>query len=642
MGGVNTGALLLCGATCNTTTIVGQGLRPILWALLNKGNPGWTDRDRFWDDITDKVRDFSSARGKDSELSEIAAGTASVTLDNRDNDFEPSVHADVHPMNELWLLEQFDGQTNSMIKGHVESYEYVWPAPGHSEALAIASIADELKILNLSKLPPMNPSTADSYESVVQFDQPSGYWRWSEYSLAQTAIVDGRTSISFGNGWRVPNAGGGYGISNGTPIIGDVYGSTEDGSGGSLSMSATQILEVTDTSAGDLLSGTAATVELWFLRQGTPGSNTQFWAGPDSISAPGTRIWSWALNTGGTVTFTYLDSTGTNKAVTSTAALVVDDWYHLVATIDGSNVTLYVNGVLSAATAATNLIAQADTDPPMKIQYPNATVRLDEMAIYPSRDLSAERIQAHYSAGTARGYDQQQPGERIGALLDTVENHAPRSLQLGSIGRTMYPRFMADQGLLGPIQQAVAVEKPDGLFFAANDGTLTFLSAAHRSSPPYSTVQIIFSDDGTSVPYLDFSAAQADSFLGNKWNVSKSGRGAVMQTVFDQTSIDTYFEQSQSITDLSVTLNSVCATIASAYLAKYKEPMQRGQNLVLTTDDTAVTDVIFQYDLGTKVRVIRTRPGGGTFDQNFYIQKIDITGGNDQKPWSITLGVSPL
>jgi hypothetical protein len=81
--------------------------------------------------------------------------------------------------------------------------------------------------------------------------------------------------------------------------------------------------------------------------------------------------------------------------------------------------------------------------------------------------------------------------------------------------------------------------------------------------------------------------------------------------------------------------------IANALLAKYKDPFTRITSITPNMQDDATAQAVLALELGDKVRVLRTPPGGGSrIDQSLWVQKIEITGEPGQL-WSAKLGVSP-
>lgn len=161
--------------TVSSSAIVGQGNMPELWALYSTDNASVSTP--TWNDATAKVRAFSVSRGRESELQQVEAGTASLTLDNRARDFDPAANVVIGPANAWWLREQFSGETQDIFKGRADSYDQQWP--GFLDAITVVSCTDEFKALARAGLPTTTPPRA-SYGELVQFDKPSGYWPFND------------------------------------------------------------------------------------------------------------------------------------------------------------------------------------------------------------------------------------------------------------------------------------------------------------------------------------------------------------------------------------------------------------------------------------------------------------------------------
>jgi hypothetical protein len=181
----------------STTTLTGQGLAPIVRARystddVSDSTPTWIEVDNS------DFRNFSTSRGRDSEQGTIEAGTATVTLDNRDRQFDPVLHALIGPLNRWWLFEEFSGEVQDMFKGYAESYGNQWPAgSGWSDAVCVVTLADEFKISALDNLPITNPPRA-TYADLVLFDQPNGYWAMKDdpATIQQTSIQDSPPAVA--------------------------------------------------------------------------------------------------------------------------------------------------------------------------------------------------------------------------------------------------------------------------------------------------------------------------------------------------------------------------------------------------------------------------------------------------------------
>jgi hypothetical protein len=622
-----TGAKLTIPFTVGTSQIVGQGNAPEVWALYSTDDASVATP--TWNDATSKLRSFSTSRGRESELADVDAGTAQIVLDNRSRTFDPIFNSAIRPMNRWWLREQFSGSTQDFFRGYADSYDQQWPSPGDAEA--VVSCTDEMKNLALGYLPVMDPPSP-SYEDVVLYDEPVGYWRMNDDAnvldgelLAHMAVARVGSPLTTTSSLFTATTGG--------AIVGEVGNKNGFqalvGNGATFS---TGPLE--DRDAGDVGGLTEFAVETWFKTDIGDGGTTL-----SMVQGPGPPAYELILTNTGFFRVSCQNSAATTVTITSPTVIKLNTWYHVVGTITGLNLRLYVNGSQVASAAWSGSFPMNDVAAPMQIySRTSGNDSYDEVAIY-RRGLPAERVLAHYTAGTARGFPTQLPGIRIGAILDAVSSHAPRRLDTGV--RDVIPRYMTGQDPLGEIRLTDRADDPDSVVFVARDGTVVFLDGDHRSSSPYSVVQATFDDDGTDLPYGDLDLDYSEAFLLNEITATRAN--GPLKTASDATSIARYGKRGGSFTDFPVTTDAAVQAIADAVLAKYKEPMFRVLSLVLTTADPAVAEAIFQRDIGDRIRVFRTPPGGGArIDQTLFIQKIDVAGANDQKPWTITLGVSPL
>jgi len=555
------------------------------------------------------------------------------------------------------------GETQSRFMGYAEQINFEWPQAGKDSVVTVQAV-DEFKILNLTQLPTMDPPDAPDYMGVIGADNPSHYWRWRDAFFTTTTIVEEETDFVWfnpnagpygevefaktktatveGPGWQ--SVGSGYGQSTDTPLVGDdVFGGASLATYGCLILDfvgTPNKLTSTDQSAGDMVESTKGAAEFWFKKTANPGANGSVWASPE-VSGVAVRLWNFQLNTTGTVSW-ITRQVGGGTTTSTTGVLNNDTWYHLVGVRTGGAQILYVNGVQVASSLSSAAWEQASPTVPMYVQNPGTgvTVSVAHQAVYPGIALTAGRVQAHYDAGVNRGFVQQLAGGRISDVLDEVGSIASRFLQAGI--RTMVTTFFSGQSVLDGIRTAVGCEAPDGMFFVSRDGTLTFLQQGHRIGAPWNTVQVTFDDDGTDSRYLDTSQNVSDAMIYNIWNVISSRLGSALQTVSDATSIATYGQRQKSISGVPVNSDAQALGMATSYLAKYKDPLDRIPSVKPDMNDSAVALAVLRLELADKIRVIR-RPIGGivAIDQSAWIQKIDETG-RPGRPIDMTIGVSPV
>lgn len=225
-----------------------------------------------------------------------------------------------------------------------------------------------------------------SYSSEVLADSPEDYFRLGESS--------GATATNAGTG------GHGNGTYVGSPTLGAaglLFGDADtcvdlSGSG-----------QYIETAAASKMY-TALTVEA-IIRADTFSGNRDI-VGRRFNGDALKECWQFRVLDNGKLDFFIVAGGTYYTSYQSTSTLSPGTTYHVVVTWDGSNVRLYINGVLDATYAHT--IAPNIESTSLKIgwsafgspfqEYWDG--KIDEVAVYPSA-LSAARIAAHYDAGTA-------------------------------------------------------------------------------------------------------------------------------------------------------------------------------------------------------------------------------------------------
>lgn len=193
----------------DTTLFPGQGPTPLLRVLYSTDDASVVNP--IWIDGSVKVRLFSISRGRESELGEFEAGTASLTLDNRARTFDSTTHAEIRPLNRWWLFVEFSGEVHDLFKGYAEAVNQGWPDGGWSDSVVTVPCADEFKLLALDGVPTTSP-VRNTYEDVIGSDLPAGYWRMNEDPAAfvqVASITEPNPLLHIGVGfWKPPPPGG--------------------------------------------------------------------------------------------------------------------------------------------------------------------------------------------------------------------------------------------------------------------------------------------------------------------------------------------------------------------------------------------------------------------------------------------------
>jgi hypothetical protein len=217
-----------------------------------------------------------------------------------------------------------------------------------------------------------------TYAQTILADAPIAYWRFGDASGA--SAMD-----SSGNGHT------------------GAYTACVLGQAGAL-------LNDTDTAAS--FNGTSSTMTSTgpYVFAGTGNFTIEGWFKPNTISATnyhhllnqetatGSRQGYAVFVTSGAVVGFERFISGTNT-ISYGPTIAIGQWYHVAATYDGAELTLYVNGAFASATADARA-AIGTTDPfyvgcGETVKFFDGTI--DEVAIYGTA-LSAARINAHFHA----------------------------------------------------------------------------------------------------------------------------------------------------------------------------------------------------------------------------------------------------
>jgi hypothetical protein len=221
-----------------------------------------------------------------------------------------------------------------------------------------------------------------SYSVTVLADSPLAYWRVDEMSGSTAHDSSGHGNDATYIGSLV------YGVAGATPD-GDTA-VTLDGTSGALQ-------------AGTVFSfaGQASmSLEVWVMPKASMVQYAPVACNMDQSVKAGYLLWVRAPSTGSTSGFErWIASSTTGDKVLTSTAISSTAWHHLVATYDGTNERLYLDGVLQAATASSLQLA---TNGPLYFGrniYDGAFYGggLDEVAVY-DHALAGNRVLAHYQA----------------------------------------------------------------------------------------------------------------------------------------------------------------------------------------------------------------------------------------------------
>lgn len=236
-----------------------------------------------------------------------------------------------------------------------------------------------------SRLSPVQPtgSSLGTYEALVAADRPVGNWRLDE--PAGTAALDR-------SGFDNPGTyGGNLTLGHGAgPLPTEVDPAASfDGISGNVSIPGSASLNV----AGPM------TIEAWFYPRSSAIAPIVEYNNGTTL---GVHLWNWPNPD--EIWINFYDTAGTSHGIQSPAGQIsLNQWHHVVATYDGANGSLYINGVLvgrsylGSFSPNTNLNLNIAKRPSGSPQYfLNGSV--GDVAIY-NYALTASRVLAHYNAG---------------------------------------------------------------------------------------------------------------------------------------------------------------------------------------------------------------------------------------------------
>lgn len=221
---------------------------------------------------------------------------------------------------------------------------------------------------------------------------------------------------------------------------------------------------------------------------------------------------------------------------------------------------------------------------------------------------------------TVAGAGVQLSGARVNAILDELS--FPTELRDIEAGEST---LQADPGTARLALDALrTVEQSEfgGLFMDA-EGRVTFLDR-FTLTEKLASPQYLFSDQGTDIPYFNAVTKYDDSLIVNDVTVTRLGGSA--QNVFDQTSIDTYFQRSGVRTDILVQTDSEALDQARALLATRKDTETRIDSIQLNIIDgnnVALCQAGLAIELLDCVQITKGMPGGTTIERTLLVQGVN-------------------
>jgi len=241
------------------------------------------------------------------------------------------------------------------------------------------------------------------------------------------------------------------------------------------------------------------------------------------------------------------------------------------------------------------------------------------------------------------GFPQQAAGARVVAVLESIGfpgwmrdiNAGTRTIQAMSFNASDHAKA------LGHLQDIGMTEL--GAVFINAIGRLVFQDANARAG---ASVQGTFTDDPvTDAGALEYAAVvpgDDTALLFNNIVVSRQN-GATATATDTQAQLDEYLQRDYSLTTI-LSSDAQLSTIASALLAKYKDPKTRYQAIVLEPiAGDGVWDKISFLEISSKITVKEHPPGSSAQSIDCFIEHVQHEGDASADPykWRTTWQLSP-
>ena len=229
-------------------------------------------------------------------------------------------------------------------------------------------------------------------------------------------------------------------------------------------------------------------------------------------------------------------------------------------------------------------------------------------------------------------------GARVNAVLDRPEVNWPSSLRDIDNGATTLQADVVEDGTNVYDYLQLVSDSERGAFFMGADG---FINYRDRTVAPVGSGVVVFSDDGSGVPFSDVQIVYGSELLFNYIQIERNNGGTAI--VFDTDSINTYGQQALIKSNLLMNTDSDGLELANYLLGQYSEPEYRFETLTVRLEalSTIQQNSVLGLEIGD-VAEIKFTPNnvGSQIDKYASIIRIDHDIRSDSH--SITFGFETL
>lgn len=526
-----------------------------------------------WVEVTDRWMTINVQRGSGSELDDIPPGTATVVLDNRDRELDPTNTASTYvgkltPRRPIKIDAVVDGDTYEVFRGVIRGWRQRW---AHDDGQTVeVSCVD---ILSMAATFDLAPSAYEiTMRSIATVAAPSLWFRLGDDA---NAVDAGGSNIALAYGADRDQVDAldpeGDGASR-IAVVSGTYGTLASGSFPALSSSTF----VTFTAMVRSVTGDATIVELGqngdVLRVVISGG---VWKANCTQNSPSTNV----------------------QPTASTAA---EGLHHVALVRNVGNVSLFVDGVLDAYSASFGTNAFAPATLIVGDATGLADLTIDEVAVWQGWNLGSSYFEDLTAA--MRGWAGDRTDERIARILDMVG--VPAGLQYLETGSSCVGVFEGGSDALATMQRTARSE--NGMLFVSRAGLVTYLAATHFQG---ASVGVVFADDGTvdAVPYSGYEVDTDERYLYNEIEVT--GAAGTSGVYVDATSRAAYGPLSLPW-DTALPTDRACASMAQGLAERYSTVESRGSGWMCDPVDVDQMKRALGVELGDLASVTRTPPVG--------------------------------
>lgn len=602
---------------------------PVLGVFIAFDNDPY-DADPDWEEITSYVRDVSISRGRNDDYSQFPAGTASLTLNNRNRVFDPFNTSSPYagkllPRKQIKIVAQANGSNYTIFRGYCAGFPVKFINNGADSTITLDCF-DAFGLIAATELP------IDWSFPTISALNPVGYYRCDDPAGSTTVVDRGSKGLNATlNSPDAPNAQKDDSLAKGLPFGAmnaqiEPFGlanvrTTEE----RISLDLTDVIYNGMTFAGFVKSnnnGFNASRPCLRFECHMFNLEAEVYAVVNTVTQQ-IDLYFYGVVQTGIRTFAV-------KIFIFPDVISVTESFHFAITVnrDPFDVKCYLNGreivVAALNTTYTNRV------PSYLFRYEFA---MGQELFNIDRVLTAQEIADVYLAGVAQFYESTADrAARLLALTGMPEELIDiTDLPVGTVSS------IPNSGFVLPVLQRTA-DSEGGEVFTSRDGVITFVNRYNAlTNGSAAAFKVPFGEQSGGQPFSDQLEIMYDAdSIRNEVAVQFADGGQVSAS--SPSSIAAYGRSDETIsTDLASiadaqSLATLEATVSSV-LEPTISPIQIG-----TTRSASQWANILNMDLLDQYSVSYTPSTGSAFSQNLLLNRItyDIT----PSAWQVTIAGS--